>query len=275
MLGSFADFYSPLFSVVGPILSNQFRECNFPLIGIYINPIAAWITAFLPVVTEKVELYLDRHRDDSPAIHDMITSLTAFDKTLMQKFSYDGGDTSRPWRGVAGTVLVEWFDTWLEKEKVFALGRCDSILEERNNASIDYESFGPGKTKPTISATLVVDLLSNITKTYKKVPRVQYKLRFFIDVQFEVLKVYHQMLQDTLMGYKVNRTTVGRTINAVSKERQAALEGLAGLETLCKVFGSAEYIISALKDWMLEPVRLFPKLLKQTFIIVVHTCLPV
>jgi hypothetical protein len=38
-------------------------------------------------------------------------------------------------------------------------------------------------------------------------------------------------------------------LHGVSKEQQAALEGVGGLESLCKVFGSAEYLITMLKDW--------------------------
>lgn len=189
----------------------------------------------------------------------MFTSLVNFDKIITYEFKYDGGDTSKPWEGLAGDVLVDWFDIWLAREKAFATKRCDNIISQKSNTALDYESFADGKTKPTIAATLIVALIEGVTKTYNKIPRMQYKIRFFLDVQVPVLITFNQVLKSTLITYKANRTTIGRTINGVSKEQQAAIEGIAGLETLCKVFNSADFIINHLKDWMMDPVSSAPQ----------------
>lgn len=250
----FEEYRPALESKVGPILREHFRDCNLPLLSIYIDPVGAWITAFLPIVEDKVESYLFKHKDDSGAFHEMITTLMAFDRSLTRSFRYTGGDIKKKWEGLTGVILETWFDTWLSHEKEFALSRYEVITDDRKNASLDYESHSQGRTKPTVGAVSIVYLLDNVTKAYKRAPKTKYKYRFVTDVQIEILLKYDAVLRGSLEAYKTNTTTVGRTLNAVSREQQQRLEGLGGIESLCKIFGSAEYIANTLKDWMLDPV---------------------
>ena len=57
--------------------------------------------------------------------------------------------------------------------------------------------------------------------------------------------MFHEKLMDTMRTYVARSTTIGRT----SREDQAALLGLPGLETLCKIYGSAEYLENSMRDW--------------------------
>ena len=50
-------------------------------------------------------------------------------------------------------------------------------------------------------------------------------------------------------------SAIARTVQAVSKEELANLQGLGGLDRLCRVFGSADYVERALRDWSDDVVR--------------------
>lgn len=44
-------------------------------------------------------------------------------------------------------------------------------------------------------------------------------------------------------------STIARTVQGVSKEDQAELQGIGGLERLCRIYGSAEYLEKKMRDW--------------------------
>lgn len=44
-------------------------------------------------------------------------------------------------------------------------------------------------------------------------------------------------------------STIARTVQGVSKEEQAEVDGLGGIERLCRVYGSAEYLEKKMRDW--------------------------
>lgn len=43
----------------------------------------------------------------------------------------------------------------------------------------------------------------------------------------------------------------------MSKEDQASVQGVAGLERLCRVYGSAEYLEKKMRDWSDDVVSLY------------------
>jgi len=44
-------------------------------------------------------------------------------------------------------------------------------------------------------------------------------------------------------------SSIGRTVQGITKEEQAKLQGLEGLERLCRIYGSADYLEKAMRDW--------------------------
>ncbi|KAI4154719.1 MAG: hypothetical protein LQ340_001494 [Diploschistes diacapsis] len=44
-------------------------------------------------------------------------------------------------------------------------------------------------------------------------------------------------------------SSIARTVQGISKEEQAKVQGLNGLERLCRVYGSAEYLEKKMRDW--------------------------
>jgi len=57
-----------------------------------------------------------------------------------------------------------------------------------------------------------------------------------------------------LEAYISLTSAVGRTLKGYSREQQMAVEGMAGLERLSRVFGSADSIISTLRDFCNDEV---------------------
>jgi hypothetical protein len=107
----------------------------------------------------------------------------------------------------------------------------------------------PGKTRPTYGATRVADLIDNVTNSYNKIRKFSHKMRFLIEIQAEILDQYQGRLTESLDAYQTITNPVARKFHGISKEQQAELEGIGGIESLCKVFGSADYIINVLQEW--------------------------
>ena len=75
------------------------------------------------------------------------------------------------------------------------------------------------------------------------------KLHFLIDIQIAIFDEFHNRLNSSLERYLTVASSVARTIQGVTKEEQAQIEGLSGLERLCRVYGSAEYLEKKMRDW--------------------------
>lgn len=241
---------------VGPILMAHFGS-TIAANRSYNDPVAAFITALLPVVRERVNTLLVSIANEPSVLSSFMVSLMKFDEDLRLKFNYDGGNSKKGWKGLTREVLDKWFLRWLEVEKDFALMRYKSIINSNDNSGIDYDSTGPNTTKATYGASKVMDLLGNVTKQYQGLPKFSFQMRFVIDIQIRILDEYHSLLKDSLDAYIAITSTVGRALHGVTKEQQAQMEGTGGLESLCKVYGSSEHVINTLNDWSNDLVRLF------------------
>lgn len=187
-----------------------------------------------------------------------------WDDAIRIKHKYDGGNSEVGWVGVTWHVLDKWFGPWLEAEERFAFQRYEEIMESPDNGDIDYDSNESKKTKGTFGATKVTDLLKAITTQYKDLRKVSHKLRFFLNTQIAVLDKYQIRLSESLDAYISLTSTVGRIATGATKEQQRSVEGMAGLVSLCKVFGSADHIISTLEFLSNEAVSIFSRYTMMT-----------
>lgn len=235
-------------------MNAHFRGTELASNSLYINPIATFITSLLPVLREKIDSHILSVAQEPQHLSEFMLLLMKFDDNIRKQFQYDGGDAQNGWKGLTWEVLDTWFDRWLEVEKDFALGRYEDIIVAPDSGQIDYDSTVTGRTKPTYGAAKVTDLLGTVTRLYQRLRKFSNKLRFLIDVQLTILDQYHNRLKDSLDAYQAITSTVGRTLHGITKEQQAALEGTGGLESLCKVYGSADHIITTLQDWSSELV---------------------
>ncbi|KAN0101854.1 RINT-1 family protein-like protein [Hyaloscypha variabilis] len=251
-LGTVAKWEDFLRENVGPVLAAHFRGNILAGNTLYVDPVAALVTALLPVLKEKVESLVIEISREPQYLSRFMVQLMNFDDAIRARFNYDGGNPEYGWKGLTWDVLDTWFEHWLEVEKEFALQRYRDIMDAPDSGQLDYDSSAIGKTKPTYGATKVTDLILTVTLQYNKLRRFSHKFRFLVGIQAEILDQYLGRLKDSLDVYQTMTSTVGRTLHGVTKEQSAALEGIRGLESLCKVFGSAEHLISMLNEWSNE-----------------------
>jgi hypothetical protein len=239
---------------VGPVLAAHFRGSKLASISIYVDPVSAFITALLPVLQEKVDSLMKEVSNDPGLLSRFMYQLFEFDDTIRTKFNYDAGNAVLGWKGITWDVLDTYFDRWLQVEKDFALARYQEIAKSPDR--IDYDSSTQGKTKYTSVVAQVTDLLITVTKSYKHIRRFRNKISFLIEIQAEILDRYQGRLNDSLDAYQTIMSPLARRLHGVSKEMMAEVEGVAGLESLCKVYGSAEHIINTLNEWSNDEVSL-------------------
>ncbi|KAI8154237.1 hypothetical protein K4K49_007823 [Colletotrichum sp. SAR 10_70] len=219
---------------------------------VYVDPVCAFITSMLPVMREKVKAATADAANNPTFLSSLMGQLMTFDENIRSKFNYDGGNVEQGWPGLASEVLEEWFEPWFQAEKAFAMERFQAIMATPDARNIDYDYTGTGKTKPTFGAVRVTDLLRSITTQYERVRTFKHKIRFLIGIQLDILDEFHDRLRGSLEAYQALTSTVGRTLHGVTKEQLAALEGTGALESLCKVYGSADHVVNTLKDWSNE-----------------------
>ena len=190
-----------------------------------------------------------------------------FDVRLRDDWNYDGGNNIPGWKGLTWEVLNRkgWFERWLEVEKdctspskaigyaadltSVALNRYKEIINQPESHEIDYDSVSSSSSKATYAAIRVNDLLETITDRYRPLTSFSQKLRFLIEIQIEIFDLYHGRLFDSLSKYQVSTSSIGRTIQGDSKEAAAEVSGLRGIERLCRIYGSAEYLEHKMRDW--------------------------
>ncbi|KAE9986810.1 hypothetical protein EG327_004112 [Venturia inaequalis] len=230
-----------------PILLEVFRGTSLSLNSAYIDATSAFITAVLPMVRAKIFAILPRSAAQLQLLSHLIHEIMSFDSTIREDWGYDAGNETEGWRGLAYEVLATdtWFSTWLKVEKDFALARYHEIIEASDNFELDYDSVGHGHTKPTKAAIQVNDLLETATDLYRTLTSFSQKLRFLIDIQISIFDLFHSRLSEGLAAYLSRTSTIGRT----SREDQASLQGVAGLESLCRIYGSSEYLEKCMRDW--------------------------
>ncbi|APA14121.1 hypothetical protein sscle_12g088910 [Sclerotinia sclerotiorum 1980 UF-70] len=236
----------------GPVLAAHFLGSSLAGNSLYIDPVSAFITALLPLVKDKTEVVLQDIQHDPVHLSKFIGQLMIWDDSIRSKYKYDSGNIEFGWVGVTWHVLDKWFAPWLEAEERFALQRYEDIMQSQDNGNIDYDSNESQKTKTTFGASKVTDLLKTITTQYKDLRRVSHKVRFFLNTQIAVLDRYQIRLSESLDAYISLTSTVGRIATGATKEQQRSVEGMAGLISLCKVFGSADHIISTLESLAYE-----------------------
>ncbi|KAF3491474.1 RINT-1 family protein [Arthroderma uncinatum] len=212
----------------------------------------------LEVMAQPLELRFKYHfSGDRPtnrldkAFSHLIHELMNFDNELKLSWSYPSNPAQESaWKGLTWEILVKenWFSEWLQVEKNFALARYQNIIDAEDGGEIDYDGVAPTATKPTKAALRVNDLLENITELYRPLSSFSQKLRFLIDIQITIFDLFHERLHSGLEAYLAMTSAIGRTVQG-SSTGQPNIEGVSGLERLCRIFGSAEYLEKKMQDW--------------------------
>ncbi|PWY92435.1 RINT-1 family protein [Aspergillus heteromorphus CBS 117.55] len=249
LINNFGGFFA---SYLQPIFDEEAQSVGADLKWNFYNASHAYITALIPVLRYKISTFLPQISTHPQLLSHFVHELMNFDNEVRESWNYlPDPSSNEDWRGMTWDVLTKqgWFDRWLQVEKDFALARYKEIVDTPESGHIDYEGVDLSSTKPTKAAIRVNDLLETITERYQPLSSFSQKLRFLIDIQITIFDHFHERLHSALEAYLAMTSTIGRTVQGADG---ASIEGVAGLERLSRVFGSAEYLEKKMEDWSNE-----------------------
>ncbi len=169
----------------------------------------------------------------------------------------------------------EWFEAWLEGERLHALDQLDDILaspdawaiaaadglaDDERDAADGVPASSDARQKSTTSAREIVDLLEGVTSRYAPLSSLEQQILFITRVQLPMLRQYAQRLTRSLEAFESLSSAFARHIpggigipdasGVVGANTDADMvRGLRGLNRLLKAFISAEYVRLALSRW--------------------------
>ncbi|KAE8382602.1 TIP-1 family-domain-containing protein [Aspergillus bertholletiae] len=249
LINNFGGFIA---SSLQPIFDEKAQAVGSDLEWNFYNASHAYITALLPILRHKITTYLPQISSHPQLLSHFVHELMNFDNEIRESWNYlPDPYTEDNWKGMTWEVLTEqgWFERWLQVEKDFALARYKEIVDTPDSGHIDYDGVDRSATKPTKAAIRVNDLLETITERYQPLSSFGQKLRFLIDIQITIFDQFHERLHSALEAYLAMTSTIGRTVQSADG---SSVEGVAGLERLSRVFGSAEYLEKKMEDWSNE-----------------------
>lgn len=248
LMSTYSNF---LQDAVQPFLIQQFRGSDLAFTPAYIDAITAFITALLPMLRRKLTSFSSQVANQPQLLSHLVHEVMSFDTTIQEEYAYTPISPSMPWRGLAYFLLdtCGYFQQWLGVEREFAIARYHAIIDAPDAGELDYDSVGSGATKPMKAAIRLNDLLETITDRYKPLASFSQKIRFLIDIQINIFDQFNLRLRNSLDAFVASSSTIARTVPGVSSERQAEVQGTKGLDRLCRVFGSSDYLERAMRDW--------------------------
>lgn len=253
LLNTHVDFVSEYFQ---PLLLQQFHNSKAAVSIAYFDAPTAFISALLPMVRQRVFNILPAVLQQPQLFSHLISQLLQFDSTIQNDWRYDPStvvNSSQSWRGLASEVLAvpSNFDHWLSVEHQFALSRYESIQSDSNAYKLDFDAVSSlaNTSVPTTTALRIYDLLSSVIAIYRDLPSFSHRLRFLITIQIDILDRFHAYLSSAIEAYVTRTSSLGRTMQGVSAEELADLQGLGGLDRLARAYGSSEYLRRTMHDW--------------------------
>ncbi|KAK9319588.1 TIP-1 family-domain-containing protein [Lipomyces orientalis] len=221
-----------------PYLSN--REALHELIYAYLPSVRRKLKTLIPAVMHEPQLFS----------HLMLETMK-FDDHLRDTYLFAPYGHVE-WHGIYGDIMTkpEWFEGWLSVEKDFALARYQEIITTPDAWVIDFDSVGESESKPTKSAIRLRDLLETVSERYRPLKSFVHRIRFLMDIQIAILDSYHNRISSSLDAFESLTSSIVRAVSGVhEEERKKMVDGLAGIERLCRAYGSAYTIRDALNDW--------------------------
>lgn len=213
-----------------------------------------FIYAYLPCIRRKLESIFPTLVSEPQLLSHLMLETMKFDDYLRDTYLFRpyGLPDDQEWQGVTGDIMSrsEWFQSWLSIEKNFALARFQEIIDAPDAWLVDFDAVGENESKPTKSALRLKDLLETISDRYRPFRSFVHRIRFLLDIQVALLDGYHHRIAASLDAFESLTSTIGKAMSGVHDEdRKKMVDGLAGIERLCRAYGSAYTIRDALKDW--------------------------
>lgn len=223
------------------------------------NGVYEFIVAFLPSIRRKMFSLFLEVADSPQLLSHLVYEAVMFDNALKEKY-YFLPYGRQSWRGISGDLLSneDWFQKWQAVENASAIERYEEIIDSTDAFELDFDSVDSNETKPTESAINLKDLLETITEHYASLTSVKFRLRYFLTVQVNLLDKYYARLLESIDAFDNMSSTFTRAVGGVSAENLKLVTGMNGLERLCRIFGSLNYISLCLEQWGDDEVCIDP-----------------
>ncbi|VVT43956.1 uncharacterized protein SAPINGB_P000230 [Magnusiomyces paraingens] len=219
------------------------------------NGVHEFITALLPSVRRKALSLFSQVTSSPKLLSHLVYETIMFDNAIREKYYYVpyNSDPQSPleWRGISGDILSndDAYNTWLKIELASAKDRFAEIIESQNAWQIDYDFVSHSETKPTESAINLKDLIEGITEHYSSLTSIRFRMKYFVTIQIDLLDKYYERLNESMTAFESLTSRFSRAVGSVSAEDKQSVSGIRGLERLCRIFGSLNYIVKALEEW--------------------------
>lgn len=246
-----ADYSDFMQDNVQPILLKHFGHSDLAFTPAYLDATTAFINALLPMVRRKLDRVAKQVASQPSLLSHLVQEVIQFDNTLKEAYSYSPTSAAANWRGLSHHLLNTsgYFEQWLAAERDFAFTRYQAIIDANDAGELDYDAASSDATKPSKAAVRLNDLLETITERYRYLSSYSQRMRFLIDIQIHIFDTFHGRLQSALDSYLSMTSTLGRTMASATKEQLADVQGVRGLDRICRIFGSADYLERAMRDW--------------------------
>lgn len=248
LIANYSDFMQ---DNLQPVLLKHYGRSDLAFTPAYIDAITAFITALLPMVQDKLRSVAQQLTSQPSFFSHLVQEVIRFDNIVKDSYSYTPSSPSVLWSGLSYFVLDSCghFKQWLAFERDFALARYQSIMDAPGAGELDYNAVHASVTKPSKAAVHLNDLLETITERYRHLSSYHQRMDFLMEIQIHIFDTFYRRLQSALDSYTSMTSTLGRTMASATKEQLADVQGVKGLDRLCRIFGSADYLERAMRDW--------------------------
>ncbi|KAF7726924.1 hypothetical protein EC973_008219 [Apophysomyces ossiformis] len=233
-----------------------------------------FIQGLLANVSRKLNATLPKLLNHANWLSHTTHEVLLFDQSLQEEFAYAVSGPQRSNSPIGEIILGNdtWFNAWFEAEKKFSIIRYDEIVLDSQAFDVyiedelqrDSKEAGGGDAKHvstmkrTRSAVHLLSLLEGITETYKPVPSLVQRLKFFAEIQLSLLDRYHQRISSAVDSFEAlsllrSVPVPGSFPDAVTglKTANDSAGSLASLGRLCRWWASIRTIGEAIR-YMVE-----------------------
>lgn len=248
LIAKYSDFVQ---DNLQPILLQHFGRSDLASTPAYIDSISAFITALLPMAQDKLRSVAQQLKSKPSFFSHLMQEVIRFDNIIKDSYSYTPSSPASLWSGLSYFLLDSCghFPQWLSFERDFALTRYQTIIDSPDAGELDHNAVNAGVTKPSKAAVRLNDLLETITERYRHLSSYDQRMDFLMEIQIHIFDTFYRRLQSALESYTSMTSTLGRTMASATKEQLADVQGVRGLDRLCRIFGSADYLERAMRDW--------------------------
>ncbi|KAI9307467.1 TIP-1 family-domain-containing protein [Cunninghamella echinulata] len=200
-----------------------------------------------------------------------INELLLFDQSLKEEYGFvplsqlnNKDQDNSSFTMVASSIFLmnqQWYNTWFSSEKQFAQSRYDDIIGDTQAFDLyevdDDDDMDNTNTVATKSSMKLIQLLDDVTDTYKLIPSFLQKFQFFTSIQLSLLVQYYNRLESAIDSFE--SLSLIRSVQVVPGKLPDAVTGvistndsnesISGLKKIYKWWASAKKIIMAIQDW--------------------------